>query len=80
MFQEVELTMLKVDITKQLERKFGTDKRNWPSIDTMAKAVGVHRFTASAWLKGRIESVELDMLAKWCDYLGCEPGDIIIRD
>lgn len=77
---ELVITMIKVDLTKQLEKKFGQNPKDWPSIKEMASSMDMHRLSVSAWLKGRIETVDLGALAKWCEYLECNPGDVFVKD
>ncbi len=48
------------------------------SQEDIAEAVGVSRLTVSAWLNGRPKTVELDILEKFCEACGANPGDFFL--
>jgi putative transcriptional regulator len=54
-------------------------QRNVKSKD-LAEHVGITDSNLSLLKQGRVKGVRFETLAKICDYLDCEPGDIIARD
>lgn len=36
--------------------------------------------TVTSWVKGHVERADFDILAKWCKYLECEVGDILVYE
>jgi putative transcriptional regulator len=53
--------------------------RNVKSKD-LAEHVGITESNLSLLKQGRVKGVRFETLAKICDYLDCEPGDILARD
>ena len=45
--------------------------------EAIAEAVKLSRPTVSAWLRGDLATVNLRVLAVWCDVCDCTPGDFI---
>jgi putative transcriptional regulator len=54
-------------------------QRNVKSKD-LAEHVGITESNLSLLKQGKVKGVRFDTLEKICDYLDCEPGDIIGRD
>lgn len=54
-------------------------QRNVKSKD-LAEHVGITESNLSLLKQGRVKGVRFETLAKICDYLDCEPGDILSRD
>jgi putative transcriptional regulator len=54
-------------------------QRNVRSKD-LAEHVGITESNLSLLKQGKVKGVRFDTLAKICDYLDCEPGDILARD
>ena len=54
-------------------------QRNVKSKD-LAEHVGITESNLSLLKQGKVKGVRFDTLAKICDYLDCEPGDILARD
>jgi putative transcriptional regulator len=54
-------------------------QRNVKSKD-LAEHVGITESNLSLLKQGRVKGVRFETLAKICDYLDCEPGDILARD
>lgn len=46
----------------------------------LAKRVDTHFEVIDKWYKGKVERLDLDLLARVCYVLGCEPADIIRYD
>lgn len=40
---------------------------------------GLNYITVSKWIKGQVDRADFATLDKWCEYLDCEVGDILIR-
>ncbi|MEO1406009.1 MAG: helix-turn-helix transcriptional regulator [Pseudomonadota bacterium] len=45
----------------------------------LARAVGITPSNMSLLKSGKVKGVRFDTLAAICDYLDCEPGDILQR-
>ena len=71
--------MIDVRVHELMRQKYGDNERNWPTRDQLAKQLGMQSATVTAWLKKRVDRVELETLDKWCQYFECEPGDILVR-
>ena len=54
-------------------------QRNVKSKD-LAEYVGITESNLSLLKHGRVKGVRFETLAKICDYLDCEPGDILAKD
>lgn len=52
----------------------GADKINYTQIET---ETAMNYRTVTSWVKGHVERADFDVLAKWCNYLGVKPGDIL---
>lgn len=46
----------------------------------LSKATGTRFEVINKWYEGNIERLDLDVLARVCYVLGCEPADIIRYD
>ena len=54
-------------------------QRNVKSKD-LAEYVGITESNLSLLKQGRVKGVRFETLQKICEYLDCEPGDILARD
>lgn len=43
----------------------------------LAKAVGISEANLSLLKRGKVKGVRFDTLASICEYLACQPGDIL---
>lgn len=58
-----------------LAKKFGgKEKINLTSVQ---RETGLSYPTVSSWAKDHINRVDFQVLATWCDYLQCQPGDLL---
>ena len=48
--------------------------------NTLAALVGTRFEVIKKWYNGDVEKLDLDVLARVCYVLGCEPADIIIYE
>ena len=48
--------------------------------NSLAKRVGTNFEVIDKWCKGKVERLDLDLLARICYVLNCEPADIIKYD
>lgn len=46
----------------------------------LAEHVGITESNLSLLRQGKVKGVRFETLAKICDFLDCEPGDILKRD
>ena len=44
----------------------------------MSKMINVRFEVVDKWYNGNIERLDLDILARICFVLGCQPGDILV--
>lgn len=68
-----EYGSIKICLKERLDEKKIT--RNF-----LAKRVGTQFEVIDKWYKGNVERLDLDLLARVCYVLGCEPADIIKYD
>lgn len=54
-------------------------ERNVKSKD-LAEHIGITESNLSLLRQGKVKGVRFETLAKICDFLDCEPGDILKRD
>lgn len=54
-------------------------QRNVKSKD-LAEHVGITESNLSLLKQGHVKGVRFDTLGRICDYLDCEPGDILARE
>ena len=54
-------------------------ERNVKSKD-LAEYVGITESNLSLLKQGHVKGVRFETLARICDYLDCEPGDILARE
>jgi DNA-binding Xre family transcriptional regulator len=66
------------ELVRQRARRDEPPKERY-TITELAKLTGLSQVTVRSWIKGRIERVDLDALDKWCVFLDCTPGDILVR-
>ncbi len=43
----------------------------------IAQAVGVNEHTVARWLRNEVQQVDMPVLEAFCDYFGCEVGDLL---
>lgn len=79
MRNEGSVSMIDVRVYDLMKAKFGEDESQWPTRDQLAMQLGMQSATVTAWLKRRVDRVELATLDKWCDYLETTPGDILVK-
>ena len=61
----------------ELRLKELMDQRNL-NRNQMAKMINVRFEVVDKWYKGSMERIDLDVLARICFVLGCQPGDILL--
>jgi DNA-binding Xre family transcriptional regulator len=54
----------------------GEDKIN---LSKVQEDIGLNYATVSKWVKGQVTTADFKVLDSWCDYLGVEPGEILVR-
>lgn len=47
------------------------------SRNALARAIGTRFEVVNKWYNGDVEKIDLDILARICYVLDCEPGDIL---
>ena len=45
----------------------------------VAREVGVSETHLSLFRSGKVKGVRFDTLAKLCDVIGCQPGDLLVN-
>jgi DNA-binding Xre family transcriptional regulator len=66
-------------IQREAEEHAKGDKRYKFTLTEIARETGLTPSVVHAWVKDHITTFSGDVLATWCDYLNCEPGDILKR-
>lgn len=78
--QEEEDMPIKVRAYELMEDKYGKETEGrWPTRAELAITLGMQSSTVTAWLKGRVDRVELDTLEKWCEYFDVGVGELLVR-
>jgi putative transcriptional regulator len=63
-------------VPELVAKKFGgADKIN---LSEVAREMDLTYSTVSGWVKNRIDRVDFPILAKWCKYLNCSVGDLLV--
>lgn len=47
------------------------------NIKRVSEETGLSYPTTHEWLRGIVRRVDIEVLEKWCKYLGVQPGDIL---
>ena len=71
---------IRVRVNELMTERFGADESLWPSVASLAKALGVNRPTVYAWLRGDVKGADFVTLDKWCKFFGVQPGDILVSE
>jgi len=58
------------------EKFGGKDKINLSKVQEDTR---LNYATVSKWVKGQVTTADFSILDTWCEYLGVEPGDILVR-
>lgn len=66
-------------VPELVAERFGGNKDDI-NLSKIQKDTGMTYRSVSDWVKGRVERVDLDVLDKWCKYLGVKPGDILVYE
>lgn len=66
------------ELIRQKESRDNPPKGRY-TLEDLAELTGLSIGTVRTWYKGYVERADLDALDKWCEFLDCEPGDILIR-
>jgi DNA-binding Xre family transcriptional regulator len=61
-------------VPELVSKKFDGKKIN---ISDVSKEVKLSYPTTHEWLRGIVRRVDIEVLEKWCKYLGVQPGDIL---
>lgn len=65
-------------IPELVAEKFGgKEEINYTRI---AEATGLTYATVTSWVKGHVNRADFPVLAKWCKYLDCQVGDILVYE
>lgn len=52
----------------------GVDKINLKEVE---RESGIGYPVVSRWVRGKVDRADFPILEKWCQYLDCQPGDIL---
>lgn len=70
--------MITNQVPKLAAAKFGgEDKVNMSEIQ---KDTRLTYSTVARWIKGKVDRVDFQTLAVWCEYFGVQPGDILVYE
>jgi DNA-binding Xre family transcriptional regulator len=62
-----------------LTEKERRDNRRISQVE-LAEAVGISFNAAGRWLRNEVERFDAPIIEKFCDYFGCEVGDLLYID
>jgi len=63
-------------VPELIAAKFGgVDKVNLKDVE---RGTGLPYATVYAWWRERVTRADFPVLVKWCQYLGCEVGELLI--
>lgn len=68
---------VKNKVPELVARKFGDREVNLTEVQL---ATGMNYRTVAAWVKGHVTRADFPVLAKWCEYLDCTVGDILVYE
>lgn len=69
---------VKSRLPELVAEKFGGKEHiNYSKI---AEATGLTYSTVTSWVKGRVDRADFPVLDKWCKYLNCQVGDILVYE
>lgn len=64
-------------VPELVQKKYKGERVN---ISEVSEDTGLSYPTTHEWLRGIVRRVDLDVLEKWCKYLGVQPGDILVYE
>lgn len=64
---------------EKVEKKFNWRKGKI-NVSWVSDMLDLERPTVQSWLDGTVTRVDLAVLARWCVWLECQPGDILLLD
>jgi DNA-binding Xre family transcriptional regulator len=70
-----DLAALGVDRPVVLESHGGTENVNLKDVE---RGTGLPYATVYAWWARRVTRADFPVLIKWCKYLGCQVGDLLV--
>ena len=76
------MAVLKIRLRELVEEKAlreGRDLEAHPiTQEEIASATGLSRPTVSAWMRNIVDRLERESLIKFCRYLECQVGDLLV--
>ena len=75
----MHMPTVKINIRQLMYEKTVRDKRYESPItqEEIAKAIGVTQGTMSSWVRGTVERMDRDTIAKFCEYFQCRIEDLL---
>jgi transcriptional regulator with XRE-family HTH domain len=67
-----------VNLKTLIQEKAAREDRTL-TMQTIAEETGLNYATVSNWVKNRVDRAELTTIATFCDYFGCDTGDLLLR-
>lgn len=50
------------------------------NLSRVKEATGLNYATVSAWVNDEVKRADFPILERWCEYLGVQPGDILVYE
>ncbi|QPC81088.1 helix-turn-helix transcriptional regulator [Phototrophicus methaneseepsis] len=69
-----------VNRTKELLAIKSRREQRRITIRDIESETGLDKSVVHRWLQNEVRRIDLHVLEGWCNYLDCEPGDILVRE
>jgi DNA-binding Xre family transcriptional regulator len=75
----IAMPTVKINIRELIYEKTIRDKRHNNPItqEEIAKTIGIANGTMSSWVRGTVERMDRDTIAKFCEYFQCRIEDLL---
>jgi DNA-binding Xre family transcriptional regulator len=71
---------MKIRLQELLHEKAQREGRHSITQEEVVAATGISRPTVSDWLRDRVDRLDRRTIVKFCDYLECSIGDLLVLE
>lgn len=74
----LDMAHIEVRLQELVRAKAAREGADKIPYETIAKDTGISYATVASYMKGQVERPHLGVLAKFCKWLDCEIGDLLV--
>jgi DNA-binding Xre family transcriptional regulator len=71
---------MRIRLQELLQEKAQREGRQTITQEEVVAATGISRPTVSDWLRDRVDRLDRRTIVKFCDYLECSIGDLLVLE